>query len=206
MASKTRAPSSRGSPAASAPQKKKSKAADRAAAPEPEEGATAAGSSSPPTLHPLLARLVGTWEATNTMFQDGKPGMAGQGKAVVERALGGRVVRMTYAQDIPGLGAFEGEALFGYSEADETFQGTWVDSASSSVFCYRGGAGEGGKSIQLDSYAPFTDERTKTKKTTQSTYTFKSENEVHFEMFNKAGRAAPVKAMDIVYRRARASD
>ena len=189
---------------------KRQRAATKSSAPQPptKAAATAATASTEGPdekgLHPLLARLVGKWSAVNTMYQDGEKAMAGDASAVGSLIMGGKLVRMTYEQEIPGMGHFEGEALFGYAKADDVFQGTWIDNASPAVFAFRGRLDDDGKTIHLDSYEPYSDARSGVKKVMLSTYRFVSANEVVYESFSKetsSSRAKPVKTMEIVYRR-----
>jgi hypothetical protein len=80
--------------------------------------------------HALLAKDVGTWDATVESFMEpGKPPMVSKGVETTTLGPGGLWTITSFKSEMMGL-PFEGHGTNGYDPAKKVFVGTWIDSMS----------------------------------------------------------------------------
>jgi hypothetical protein len=78
--------------------------------------------------HAHLQEMVGTWEGKNKMWMaPGTEPMETTSTARFASTLGGRYIHGEFKGPMPGMGEFEGAALYGYDNAAKQFQVVWVD-------------------------------------------------------------------------------
>lgn len=99
--------------------------------------------------HKMLNAFTGTWDAVMTMNMPTGEVMASKGKAVNEMMFGGRFSKTTFTGEFLGK-PFFGEGWTGYSNAEKTYQTTWVDSVSTSLYFMTGTASADGKTMTFD--------------------------------------------------------
>ena len=91
----------------------------------------------PGEMHARLAKEVGTWDATVKMTMPGAPAEESHGTMKIEMALGGRFQLARFEGSMMGT-PFEGMGTTGFDNQTQTFQGSWVDSFSTSTMFLTG--------------------------------------------------------------------
>jgi len=88
----------------------------------------------PGEMHAFLAQGAGTWQGENTMWMmPGAEPMKTTCKADVEAIMDGRYVKYEYSGEMPGMGTFNGMALYGFDNVSKKFACTWIDSMSTGL-------------------------------------------------------------------------
>jgi len=152
--------------------------------------------------HQGMAKNVGTWNATVTMWQaPGVPPQVSQGKSVRAMILGGRVMVDDWTGSMMGM-PFEGHGTSGYDNASKKWWGTWSDNLSTGVMTMTGtcdsdpkkGCAHVGKSVD-----PVTGKEI----TSRSTTVWPTPDEERMEMFGPGPDGKEFKMMEIVSKRAK---
>ncbi len=106
---------------------------------------TAAGT--PGEYHRLLQPFIGTWDAKAVMTMGEEADESGS-TLVNRMRYDGRFLEQVYAGEFGGE-PFEGFALWGYSNVDETYKAVWVDSTSTNISYAAGWASGDGKKFTM---------------------------------------------------------
>jgi hypothetical protein len=97
--------------------------------------------------HRLLTPFVGRFDAEITNYMEGESETS-TGRMVNTWMYEGRYLQQKYSGDMAGM-SFEGMALWGYSNPDETYKSVWVDSMSTNLSYSAGWASEDGKTFTM---------------------------------------------------------
>ncbi len=102
----------------------------------------------PGEMHAHLAKGVGTWQAKTTMWMyPGAEPMESEGEMVTESIMDGRYVRTNMTGEIPGMGEYKGEGVYGYDNVAGHFVSNWFDSMSTGIMDGKGKLSEDGKTL-----------------------------------------------------------
>ena len=153
---------------------------------------------SPGPQHKMLAKLVGDWEATQTLWMvPGAPPAENKGTSSFRMILGGRYLVQTYTAEIPGMGEFTGRGTTAFDNATKEFIQTWIDSFNTGIMVSKGQM-KGDKTIELKGES--VDPLTKQKVGFRTTSTYIDDNNHEMEMFEIKG-GEERKIMKIAYKR-----
>lgn len=152
--------------------------------------------------HATLKKMVGTWTTESTMFMPGAPPQKSAGTATVAETLDGKWIR----QDVQGTmmgGPFSGLLVSGYDTVQKKYVAVWFDSFSTGLSHMTGESTDGGATITYRSrmdHCPMTggplDQRSVVRRV--------SDERVVMEFFHTPQGGSEMKAMEIVYTRAKA--
>lgn len=138
--------------------------------------------SQPNENHKVVEQMAGSWTTLSKMAQgDGKPDHESKGTADGKMMFGGRFLQFGQKGDFGGQ-PFEGFGLFGYDNTKKKFTGVWTDSMSTALLPAEGDYDKAKKTLTL--YGEYLDPISGTvKKGFRWVYTFKSDKEFTFEMW-----------------------
>jgi hypothetical protein len=90
--------------------------------------------ATPGKQHQMLARGVGKWTGTTTMWMapDTQP-MTSQASSIVSTIMDGHFVKCEFSGEMPGMGAFQGLGFSGYDNAAQKYVSTWLDSQGTGI-------------------------------------------------------------------------
>ncbi len=149
--------------------------------------------------HRKLDPLVGTYKTEAKFWM--KPGQAPQlatGTAEFKWILGGHYLMQEYKSSFQGE-PFNGEGVIGYSNLNNRYESTWIDSMGTEIMKSQGGANTDGSVITFN--GQFECPLTKGPMKTREILTMTKDRHV-FEMFHPAlDGSGEFKAMEIVYER-----
>jgi len=92
----------------------------------------------PGDMHKLLAKNVGTWESTITMWMDpNTPPTTTVGSSVNEMILGGRYLQSKHYGNFSGM-PMEGIGLEAYDNVKKSFYSTWIDNMGTGIMYLEG--------------------------------------------------------------------
>ena len=101
----------------------------------------------PGAPHRLLASLAGSWiTRTRGRTEPGKPPVESTGTCEQEMILDGHYLQQKYSGDMMGT-PFTGINLIGYDNHSGKYVSTWVDSMSTAIYYFEGGASADGRTI-----------------------------------------------------------
>jgi hypothetical protein len=105
--------------------------------------------STPGEIHKMLAKSVGVWTATVTMWmQPGAPPTTSTAQATNEMILGGRYLQSKNTGDFSGM-PFEGISILGYDNAKKMFVNSWIDNFGTGMMYLTGKWDPSTQSINL---------------------------------------------------------
>jgi hypothetical protein len=94
--------------------------------------------STPGDIHKMLAKTVGVWTATVTMWmQPGAPPTTSAAEASNEMILGGRYLQSKNTGNFAGM-PFEGVSILGYDNAKKMFVNSWIDNMGTGMMFLTG--------------------------------------------------------------------
>ncbi len=101
----------------------------------------------PGAPHKMLAELAGTWTTrTKGWMEPDKPPMESTGTCEQQMLLGGRYLQQEYRSEMMGS-PFTGINLIGYDNYTKKYVSTWIDSMSTGIYYFEGGASPDGRTI-----------------------------------------------------------
>lgn len=97
----------------------------------------------PGEMHQKLAEGAGVWEGQVSMWMapDSEP-VNSVVVTTVEPVMQGRYVRVTTEGEMPGMGPYRAEGLYGYDNVTEEFVSSWIDNFSTGIMHGVGRASE----------------------------------------------------------------
>lgn len=99
---------------------------------EDMQACTEAGTPGP--MHARLAKLVGTWKGTNTMWMaPGTEPMVTECTSTVASIMDGRYIQSEMTGEMPGMGQFKGLGFSGFDNVSQKFVGSWLDNHSTGI-------------------------------------------------------------------------
>jgi len=159
-----------------------------------------AKAATPGPGHKVLEQMVGTWNATTTMYgEPGQPPMVSQGKMVIDMVLGGRYARMQYQSEFNGM-KMEGLGFTGYDNVEKKYVSDWMDTMGTGIMRDTGTYDPATRTIT--SAGAMTDPMGAAW-TTRSTTQFVGADKMILEMYGRNAGAPEIKLMQIVYTRAK---
>jgi len=180
--------------AASAQDKKPQMSAEEQAAMEAMQKAMTPGEN-----HKLLNGMVGTWNATISMWMgpDQKPTVS-KGTSTMRWIMGGRYLEQKFEgkfMDMP----FSGIGYTGYDNVKKQYWGTWMDNMSTGAMSMTGGTDDGGTNWKFT--GTMADPMTGKDTALEEHLVVKSKNEHVMDMWGPAPDGKMFKMMEIVYKR-----
>jgi len=102
----------------------------------------------PGKMHEFLAKNIGTWQGKITMWMgpDTEP-MKTESTATYTAMLDGRFVKCEMAGVMPGMGPYNGFAIYGFDNVAQKFQGTWIDNCGTGMAIGTGELSSDGKKL-----------------------------------------------------------
>lgn len=153
----------------------------------------------PGDAHHMLNNMVGTFDATTTMWMaPGAPPATSKGVSVVRWILGNRYIEQRFKGTFMNM-PFEGLGYTGYDNAKKQYWGTWMDSMSTGVMTSTGSTSDGGKTWKFASMG--TDPMTGKDTPGEMTITVKDRDHHTMEMSGPAPDGSMFKMMEINYHR-----
>lgn len=102
--------------------------------------------------HKLFATLEGHWTTRTRMWMEpDKLPVETTGSCEQKMLLGGRYLQQEYTGDMAGE-KFSGVNLIGYDNFTKKYVSTWIDSMSTGIYCFEGGASEDGRTITQEAH------------------------------------------------------
>jgi hypothetical protein len=100
----------------------------------PEDMQACMAAASPGKMHEHLAKSVGTWQGKNTLWMyPGAQPMKSESTATISPMMDGRYVKCEMSGDMPGMGPYNGFALYGFDNVSQKFVSTWVDNCGTGM-------------------------------------------------------------------------
>lgn len=154
--------------------------------------------STPGNIHKMLAKSVGSWSATLSMWMqpDAQP-VSSTASCVNEMILGGRYLQAKNKGAFMGQ-PFEGIGVTGYDNAKKQFISTWIDNMGTGIMTMTGSWDEASKSIQYSGM--MVDPTTSKDVAVREVWRFIDDNNQVMEMYaNFNGKE--FKTMEVKYTR-----
>lgn len=102
----------------------------------------------PGKMHEHLAACVGTWEGKNKMWMfPGADPVDTRSTAVISPMLDGRFFRCEISGEMPGMGPYNGFAIYGFDNVSQEFVATWIDNCGTGMATGTGVLSEDGKTL-----------------------------------------------------------
>lgn len=102
----------------------------------------------PGEMHEHLKDVVGTWEGkTSMVMAPGMPAMESVGTMTAEMIMDGRYLRITNEGDMPGMGPYKGQGVYGFDNVSQKFVGVWYDNMGTGLMVGTGALSADGKSM-----------------------------------------------------------
>lgn len=159
----------------------------------------------PGKMHEHLQAAVGTWNGKSTMWMTpAAPPMKSECVGTFSPMMDGRFVKCEMTGDMPGMGPFNGFALYGYDNVAKEFQCSWIDNCGTGMMIGKGELSSDGKTLtwSFTYNCPITKKPTTMREIEKIT----GDNTRSLEMFGidpKSGKE--FKMMEIHFTRAAAS-
>jgi len=156
--------------------------------------------STPGDIHKMMAKSVGTWSATITMWMaPNTPPVNSTGEMKNEMILGGRYLKGTNTGNFQGQ-PFEGISITGYDNAKKTFLNNWIDNMGTGMMNLTGTWDAASNSIAFT--GTMCDPATGKDIPIRETLKFNDDNHQTMEMFAKVGAGGQeFKTMEIKFTR-----
>lgn len=102
----------------------------------------------PGEMHARLAADAGTWEGKSSMVMaPGMPAMESTNIMTVTPIMDGRYVQVTSEGDMPGMGSYKGQGIYGYDNVSQQFVAVWFDNMGTGIMNGTGTMSADGKVI-----------------------------------------------------------
>lgn len=114
----------------------------------PDDMKACMDAAAPGKMHQYLASAVGTWHGKNKMWMapDTDP-MNSEGVSTFTPMMDGRFVKCEMSGEMPGMGPFNGFAIYGFDNVSQKFQCTWVDNMGTGMMTGTGELSSDGKTL-----------------------------------------------------------
>lgn len=102
----------------------------------------------PGKQHQRLAEEAGTWRGTTTMWMaPGAEPMSCPATMILTPIMDGRYVQCQMHSEMPGMGLYLGEGVYGYDNVSQQFVSTWIDNHNTGIMTGRGVETADGRTI-----------------------------------------------------------
>jgi len=156
----------------------------------------------PGAEHQTLAKAVGTWNATVTMWEaPGAPPQTSQAVSKRRMALGGRVLIDEWTGNMMGM-PFEGLGHSGYDNVAKRWWGTWTDNFTTGVMTTTGTC-DADPTKGCSYVGTMVNMMTGKEEKNRQTAKWPNPDEEHFEMFAAGPDGKEYQVMKIVAKRAK---
>ena len=102
----------------------------------------------PGKMHERLAKDIGTWDCETTMWMapNTEP-MKSKSTATYTPLMDGRFVMCEFKGDMPGMGPYHGQGIYGYDNVAGEFVCSWFDNYSTAIMDGVGKLSSDGKTL-----------------------------------------------------------
>jgi hypothetical protein len=164
-----------------------------------EDLQTCMAAGMPGEMHKKLAQDIGKWKGTQKMWMgpDSEPSKS-DCTSTVTPLMEGRYVKVDFASEIPGMGAYTGLGVVGYDNVSKQFQATWIDNHGTGISFGKGELSPDGKTLTIN--YEFTCPLTRKAATMRQVETYKSANSKVMEMFGtdpKSGKEYKMMSIEM---------
>jgi hypothetical protein len=98
--------------------------------------------------HEHLAKSVGQWHGTTTMWMSpGGEAMASECKVTVTPIMDGHYTKIKWEGDMPGMGPYRGLGIYGFDNVSQEFVSIWIDNHSTGIMRGVGELSPDGKTL-----------------------------------------------------------
>jgi hypothetical protein len=103
----------------------------------------------PGEQHAFLAKVAGTWQGTTRMWMgpDATEPMESTCTTVMTPIMDGRYMKCETTGEMPGMGAFLGQGIYGYDNVAQKFVASWIDNHSTGILHGTGELSPDGKTM-----------------------------------------------------------
>lgn len=118
----------------------------------------------PGKMHEHLMKSAGNWQGKCTMWMTpGSDPITTDCTYVAKPIMDGRYLQVEMTGEIPGMGAYRGMGIYGYSNAEQKFVANWIDNMNTGIVAGEGELSSDGKSTTWSStyHCPITDKPAK---------------------------------------------
>jgi hypothetical protein len=104
--------------------------------------------ATPGKMHEHLAQNIGEWQGRNTawMYPGAEP-VKSESTVKISPMLDGRYIRCEMSGDWPGMGPYNGFALYGFDNVAQQFVATWIDNCGTGMAIGTGALSADGKTL-----------------------------------------------------------
>ena len=111
----------------------------------------------PGKMHERLAQEIGTWHCKTTMWMaPGIEPIQSEGTSEITPLMDGRYVKCEMNGEMPGMGPYQGLAIYGFDNAAQKFVAIWIDNFSTGMMKGVGELSDDGKTLtwEYNGYCP----------------------------------------------------
>jgi hypothetical protein len=104
--------------------------------------------SVPGPMHEFLAQGVGVWHGKNSLWMyEGAEPMKSECVTTTTALMDGRFFKSETSGEMPGMGPFIGFGLYGFDNATQKFQSTWIDNCGTGMMTGTGDLSSDGTTL-----------------------------------------------------------
>lgn len=93
----------------------------------------------PGEMQAHLTSQVGVWSGPQKMWMSPEsPAMESKCTSTITSMFDGRYAKCAVESEIPGMGEFHGEGIYGFDNVSQTFQASWIDSMATGIMNGKG--------------------------------------------------------------------
>lgn len=105
----------------------------------------------PGEMQGRLAKDVGEWRGKMTMWMiPGAESVVSDCTSTVTSIMDGRYTRVETASEMPGMGSFTGQGIYGFDNVSEKFVCSWIDNHGTGIMTGEGKLSADGKAIEWE--------------------------------------------------------
>lgn len=104
--------------------------------------------ATPGKMHEHLVKDVGNWKVkTKSWMAPNTDAIESEGTSIVSPMMDGRYVKAEMAGEMPGMGSFNGFAIYGYDNITKQFVSSWIDNMATGIMNGTGELSADGKTL-----------------------------------------------------------
>lgn len=104
--------------------------------------------ATPGKMHEHLAKDIGNWKVkSKSWMAPMTDSVESEGTSKVSPMMDGRYVRLELTSEMPGLGPFNGFAIYGYDNITKRFVASWIDNVGTGIMNGTGELSDDGKTL-----------------------------------------------------------
>jgi hypothetical protein len=102
----------------------------------------------PGKMQEQLAKGAGVWQGKTTMWMaPGAEAIKSECTSTATPIMDGRFLRVEFAGEMPGMGAYSGQGTYGFDNVAQRFVSTWIDNHSTGIMTGVGELSSDGKTL-----------------------------------------------------------